>query len=1608
MANLALRMRLRRSTSISSGVWQPLLVGGGGLISGHDVNQNDGTILLRTDTYGGYLWNPALSVGGSNGAFQQVTTQTTIPADHFGYLPQSGPAQTSVMTGGIQEICSAPSNSNIAYMAWSGLIYKTTNRTANWTPCTPLLTSTATGTFSAGATSITVASYPVGSPTQVAAGQDQQNIAVYGITNPASIPIGEMKAGVSGTTVSLNLPLSGTVSNGDTIGFSIAMNPNAQQRYYGQKMAVDPINPNVVYYGSEQNGLFVTTDGGNTWSVVSGVPTAQGWQGNTNAYGTWPGYNIAFDFASGATGGKTNNIYVYVYQWNGAAHAGQLYVSTNAGSTWTAVTGAPTTCAHMCISKTGHFLWMTDITNGYGYRYNINTISWTQFTSAGNNWNVVAVHPTVPDLAILSNGNYFNITYNGTTATGSSITWSGSTASVFDGGQIGYLATFGGGGSQHAQFDPTVTSYPMKVFISCGQGIWTASIPSAAPATITMTCISQGTEQQVPREAVVVNNKLYLAVDDNGGMLITPGTYPSRMNSTVNNGSYLTDGFSVDWTPANSNLLVGSFYDKMHYWASPGYSTDGGTTWFPFSTWAADVDQSAFSNFGDVTATITSAATYTAGTTVITLNSMPAQIAVGQQVWDPWTGATQGFTYVKAFNNSTKQITLSQPLVGTLTSGNPLNFSMIQLTVPSTAGLTGVTTTPNGSTSILKLLIYAPNQQGGTIFGAEVTSGYYYAIVVDSTTVRLWNSPWYEGGTPIYHIAGYRYQLTADTTPLTDSRGILGAAVTGASADSKGQIVLSLASWAQNIFSGWDGVSANNNKNNNQRVNVSGVLGTTEANGTWIVEYSSKYNTVVLLGSVFTHAYTGGGDLKAAAFGGNSISIDATGNTILFQSAYNELPYYSPDFGHTWSKVLMPHFPATQVITNITWASNTLTVTTNINHNLVVGDTFSISGSSNVDGTYTCIAGTTGKTLVATKTGSGTVSTFGSIVVFLCFADYLNARTHCADRVTADTFYIWAAGNQSLYQLQGGVATLLSASGFSGSGLYGFNTRLRSVPGKAGELFMSLGGAGSGNQGHPASGLPLMKYKVGTGWFSCPNTLESHSVDIGAQAPGGSYPTVVFAGWYATSGTNYQWGIWYSQDGGNTFTLSVNYPTGSCDNPSSIACSQTQWDNWYVCMGGSSVVYNPGTSGVGTLYAPAIAVIKNDVTPDFTVDLPYGNNSSNDVQAGDILVIQYQQGAGAYANYLAHTITTAEIGGAAMALTGVTSLPQGLTNFRAQLVRGTNTSAYSNIVSATLDATPPTITSASSTTIGDGLPLAFSLTANESVTWSITGGADAAQFTLSGSTLEWVSNGVQSYSTPHDANTDNVYVVQITATDTAGNATNQTINVTVSAPVLGYIPQGVYDFGLTGYSLSGSLGGLPIGAARSDRIVFGFISSGGAMATSSSSLTVTITPNAGSPVTATVIPGVTSTSVIGWYANVPTGTSMTIAWDGDHGSATNVAMVAYGTLTGQSAGGAATPTLSGTLNGTSPFQNDPVSGTIAVPAGSTALVAAFNGAMGNSETITWTGCSTVHGDGYLSNPTGNSLSTLLNHKTTSGSFSVSGSPTGFSGGFIAWIAFATT
>ncbi|WP_430463559.1 beta strand repeat-containing protein [Tabrizicola sp.] len=111
-----------------------------------------------------------------------------------------------------------------------------------------------------------------------------------------------------------------------------------------------------------------------------------------------------------------------------------------------------------------------------------------------------------------------------------------------------------------------------------------------------------------------------------------------------------------------------------------------------------------------------------------------------------------------------------------------------------------------------------------------------------------------------------------------------------------------------------------------------------------------------------------------------------------------------------------------------------------------------------------------------------------------------------------------------------------------------------------------------------------------------------------------------------------------------------------------------------------------------------------------------------------------------------------------------------------------------NAFAGVADTTAPTITgpdgnvtttgAASNISLNEGGTAVYSFTANEPVTWSISG-TDAGDFTIDPVTGVLTFNAPTDYSAPVDSDGNNVYVLTIRAVDGAGNVTNQTLTVTV-------------------------------------------------------------------------------------------------------------------------------------------------------------------------------------------------------------------------------------
>ena len=452
---------------VSSNNWQTLKVGAGGWLNGIDIAL-DGTMVVRTDTDGAYIWNGT--------QWQQLVTSTSMPAGFV--IPNSGQ--------GVYEIQIAPSNSNILYMEYEGYVFISTNKGSTWTQ-----TSFA----------------PVTEP--VIEGSDPYRI-------------------------------------------------------WGQKMAVDPDNPNVVVVGTPQNGLFISTNGGTSWQSVSAVPV-----GTTNSNGYYAGINgIVFDPALGVTGGHTNTIF--------AASAGYgVYESTNGGASWSSI-GGPSEVQYAAVSSTGVYYAVAN--NSLWSFYNGTWIQLLSIPSDGIQ--AVAVDPfNANEIVVSTEAGNLDISYN------AGATWSGENyESQLSSTDIPWLANTGpymsiGG----LVFSPTV---PNELWASAGVGVWnTTNLPTSSFAwntPVVWNDQSIGIEQLVADEIVVPpGGNPVLASQDRPFIYISNlNAYPSNYGPVM--GDTIVAGWSLDYASSDPSFLVGI----ADQWGVEelGYSTNGGQTWTPFAS----------------------------------------------------------------------------------------------------------------------------------------------------------------------------------------------------------------------------------------------------------------------------------------------------------------------------------------------------------------------------------------------------------------------------------------------------------------------------------------------------------------------------------------------------------------------------------------------------------------------------------------------------------------------------------------------------------------------------------------------------------------------------------------------------------------------------------------------------------------------------------------------------------------------------------------------------------------------------------------------------------------------------------------------------------------
>jgi xyloglucan-specific exo-beta-1,4-glucanase len=136
-----------------------------------------------------------------------------------------------------------------------------------------------------------------------------------------------------------------------TTNLTFKVGGNMPGRGAGERLAVDPKNSNIIYFGARSgNGLWKSTNAGVTFTKVTSftnVGTYVADASDTNGYNSdINGLTfVTFDSTSATTNGATSRIFVGTADNKTAS----VYVSNDAGATWTAVANQPGTYfPHKC------------------------------------------------------------------------------------------------------------------------------------------------------------------------------------------------------------------------------------------------------------------------------------------------------------------------------------------------------------------------------------------------------------------------------------------------------------------------------------------------------------------------------------------------------------------------------------------------------------------------------------------------------------------------------------------------------------------------------------------------------------------------------------------------------------------------------------------------------------------------------------------------------------------------------------------------------------------------------------------------------------------------------------------------------------------------------------------------------------------------------------------------------------------------------------------------------------------------------------------------------------------------------------------------------------
>ncbi len=484
-------------------VWKPVRIGGGGYITGLSAAA-DGTLVARSDTYGGYVRAPGSS------EWRQLLTSTAVPQEWR--VPKMGK--------GVYSIAVAPSDSSRIYLVWSGHLFVSSDQglTFSQTTFDPVVSN-------------------------------------------ANAPFG---------------------------------------RGFGDKLAVDPFDPDLVLAGGPDVPLRRSTDGGVTWTdtdLPAGLEQprlVETTGGEIRSVGTT---GLSFDPTS-ATGDSTS--VVYAASWGNG-----VFRSDDRGESWTPQPGPAGTkyVIHGDVDADGTYVALTGDRDGPFGVFTLTGSVWTEITPDG--WSpgeigevenpFLAVSPAVADTYVIG---YAGQMFATTDAGGR---WDALSWRETDDGDVTWAADTEDDNPYLVAGDLIFDLVESdRIWLATGEGVQTAVLRENE--TLEWVETTRGIESMVATDvASTLNGPPVFGVFDFGQF--SGSTSLDDYSLVKGPVDYFSGTTSVAASPFAEGFAVSATTDYVQhdtYPLSSGYTDDGGATWTVFPSMPADANSAKEFGYGTI------------------------------------------------------------------------------------------------------------------------------------------------------------------------------------------------------------------------------------------------------------------------------------------------------------------------------------------------------------------------------------------------------------------------------------------------------------------------------------------------------------------------------------------------------------------------------------------------------------------------------------------------------------------------------------------------------------------------------------------------------------------------------------------------------------------------------------------------------------------------------------------------------------------------------------------------------------------------------------------------------------------------------------------------